>query len=227
MLGFRQETWEMFGLTEFQGQSSLLHKSGTIEIHTDCYRRRRPAWLVALKLLGVVGMGATWFAIALPSLLQWNFPLWQAIAAATIIVPVYTAIAFFFRPEPNTDNMGMSGGAMNDPFQTSDNVNRFLWRLSCCLGPGRFTAETMLDLCVLTGLLKTDEPVEKTLITPSAAGVAAPPGSFDATRPIAPLDPNRFAQSSANFVAGQIQLDTQRFLHNSTPLGGTNQPAKV
>jgi hypothetical protein len=216
----------MPSLTEFQGQSSLLHKSGTIEIHTDCYRKRRPAWLVALKLLGVVAMVATWFAIALPSLLQWSFPMWHAIVVAAIVVPVYTAVAFFFRPEPNTDNLGMGGGAMNDPFQTSDNVNRFLWRLSCCLGPGRFTAETMLDLCVLTGLLRTGELPQPSLVSPSKAEVA-PPGSFDATRPIAPLDPNRFAQSSANFVAGQIQLDTQRFLHNSTPLGGSNQPAKA
>ena len=41
---------------------------------------------------------------------------------------IYTGIAFFFRPEPNTDNLGWGGGLGNDPFQTSDNVNRFLWK---------------------------------------------------------------------------------------------------
>lgn len=218
----------MFSFSEIQGQSSLLHKSGTVEVNTDFYRKRRPAWLVLLKLLGVAGMVAVWFAIALPSLLQWNFPLWQAIAVAAVIIPVYTAIAFFFRPEPNTDNMGMGGGLANDPFQNSDNVNRFLWRLSCCLGPGRFTAETMLDLCVLVGIMKTEDNVAAAPVSQNAgAANAAPIGTFDATRPIAPLDPNRFAQSSANFVAGQIQLDTQRFLNNSTPLGSGNQPAKA
>jgi hypothetical protein len=225
MLGFPQETRDMFSLTEFQGQSKLLHKSGGVEIHTDFYRQRRPVWLVLLKLLGVLGMVAVWFAIALPSLLEWEYPLWQAIAIATGVMVVYTAIAFFFRPEPNTDNMGGGGGLMNDPFQSSDNVNRFLWRLSCCLGPGRFTFETMLDLGVLLGLVKSDDgEVGAAAFSQLAAANSAPIGTFDATRPIAPLDPNRFAQSSANFVAGQIQLDTQRFLK---PSASDGQPANV
>jgi len=164
----------MFSPSEIQGQSSLLHKSGKVEINTDFYRNRRPAWLVALKLLGVVAMVAVWFAIALPSLLQWNFTLWQAIAIASVVVPVYTAIAFFFRPEPNTDNLGMAGGMVNDPFQNSDNVNRFLWRLSCCLGPGRFTAETMLDLYVLLSALKTDQPGVQPPASQGAAASVAP-----------------------------------------------------
>jgi hypothetical protein len=48
----------MVSFTEMQGQSNLLHKSGTVEINTDCYRQRRPAWLVLLKLLGVAAMVA-------------------------------------------------------------------------------------------------------------------------------------------------------------------------
>ena len=52
---------------------------------------------------------------------------------------------------------------------------------------------------------------------------SSPAGSFDATRPIPPLDPNRFAQSSGNFVAGQIQLDSQRFFSAPSPV--IEQPA--
>jgi hypothetical protein len=215
----------MFSFSEFQGQSNLPHKSGTVDVHTEYYRQKRPAWLVLLKLLGVVCMAAVWFAIALPSLVESNFPLWQAIAIATVIMIVYTVIAFVLRPEPNTDNLGWAGGMMNDPFQSSDNVNRFLWRLSCCLGPGRFTAETMLDLCVLLGVFNRGETAQPApLPVQGAVAIASPPGSFDPTRPIAPLDPNRFAQSSANFVTGQIQLDTQRFLKPSVSEG---QPVKV
>src|SRR5262245_20860252 len=114
----------MFSFSELQGQSSLLHKSGTLGVGGHFYRQRRPAWLVMLKLAGVMGMVAVWFPIAMPSLLEWNFPLWQAIGIATAIMLVYTVIAFFLRPEPNTDNLGWGGGMMNDPFQTSDNVNR-------------------------------------------------------------------------------------------------------
>ena len=40
--------------------------------------------------------------------------------------------------------------------------------------------------------------------------------SFDATRPIEPLDASRFAQTSGNFVAGQIQLDSQRFMQKQS-----------
>ena len=69
----------MFSFGEIQGQASLLHKSGTLEINTDCYRRRRPAWLVVLKILGVAAMIAVGYAIALPTLLEVQFPLWEAV----------------------------------------------------------------------------------------------------------------------------------------------------
>ncbi len=219
----------MFSLTELQGQSGLLHKTGTIDLNTEYHINRKPVWLVGLKLLGVAAMVAVGAAIAVPSLLEFEFPLWQAVPIAAGGMLVYTGIAFFLRPEPNTDNMGWGGGMMNDPFQTSDNMNRLLWRLHCLLGPGRFTAEALLDLCALLGLAKGSEVRDQERIAELTA-VAAPTrtvGAFDASQPIPPLDPNRFAQSSANFVAGQIQLDTQRFLSNSTPLGRAAPPAKV
>jgi hypothetical protein len=203
----------MFSLTEMQGQSSLLHKSGSVEINTEYHTRRKPLWLVALKLLGVAAMVAVGAAIAVPSLLEFNFPLWQAIALTAGGMMVYTGISFFFRPEPNTDNMGWGGGVANDPFQYSDNINRFLWMAHCVLGPGRFTAESFLDMCALLGLAKGDEVAGDYSFF--GRGLGGGDASFDASRPIAPLDPNRFTHSSANFVAGQIQLDTQRYLNNS------------
>jgi hypothetical protein len=205
----------MFSFTELRGQSNLLHKHGTVEINTEYHTRRKPAWLVLLKALGVAAMVAVGFAIALPTLMELKFPFWQCIAMIAGAMCIYTGIAFFFRPEANTDNLGFAGGMANDPFQASDNVNRFLWKLHCVLGPGRFTAETFLDLCVLLRLAWGEEVVDEAQQGRAAAAAQmAKSGEFslDATRPIAPLDPNRFAQSSANYVAGQIQLDTQRFL---------------
>jgi hypothetical protein len=206
----------MFSLLEIRGHSRQLHQSGTVEIHTDLYRKRRPAWLVLVKILGVTAMVAVGAAIAVPTLMELDFPLWHAALATGIGMIAYTAVAFFFRPEANTDNMGVGGGMVNDPFQCGDNVNRFLWKAHCVLGPGRFTAETFLDFLVLVRILKNgDEEI------PAVADHAAFPamsmgGAFDATKPIAPLDPTRFAQSSGNFVAGQIQLDTQRFLASAS-----------
>lgn len=218
----------MFSFLEIQGQSSLLNKSGTIELNTDYSANRKPAWLVLLKLLAVAAMVGVGAAIGLPTLLQFKIPLLQAIAITAGVMLIYTGIAFFIRPEPNTDNLGWGGGLMNDPFQCSDNVNRLLWRAHCVLGPGRFTAETLLDLCVLLGIAKPEQTIAaETLLSPLVTHAGqTPPGSFDATRPIAPLDPNRFAQSSGNFVVGQIQLDSQRYFGSSSrPVN--SEPANV
>jgi hypothetical protein len=203
----------MFSLLEFQGQSSLLHKSGTVELNTDYAAAKKPIWLVALKLLGVAGMVAVGAAIAMPTLLEFKFPLWQAIVITAGSMMVYTGLAFFFRPEANTDNLGFGGGGMNDPFQYSDNVNRFLWRAHCVLGPGRFTAETLLDTCVLLGIAKSEDAVTPGEHSDSPGGPRMHlPDAFDATHPIAPLDPNRFSKSSGHFVVSQIQLDSQKYV---------------
>jgi hypothetical protein len=208
----------MFSLTELRGQSSLLHKSGTVEINTEYSAHRKPVWLVLLKMLGVIGMVAVGAAIAVPTLLEYKFPLWHAVVITAGGMLIYIGIAFFLRPEPNTDNLGWGGGMANDPFQYSDNINRFLWNLHCVLGPGRFTAETLLDLCVLVGLAKSEDDDQET--TQSLSALATTTGStnpFDPTRPIPPLDPNRFGQAGMNFAPGQVALDSQRFFQSTAP----------
>jgi hypothetical protein len=165
-------------------------------------------------------------AIAVPTLLELEFPLVQACAFTGIGMIVYTAVAFFFRPEANTDNLGFGGGMANDPFQYGDNVNRILWRAHCLLGPGRFTADTFLDVCVLVGLLKSDEPKPIQGFDARGFPVIARGGTFDATTPIAALAPNRFAQSSGTVVAGQILLDSQRFFQNQAA-GSPAAPVKA
>jgi len=217
----------MFSLLEIRGHSSQLHQSGTIEINTDVYRKKRPAWLVLLKILGVAGMVAVGAAIAVPSLLELDFPLWHAALATGVGMIAYTAVAFFFRPEANTDNMGAGGGMVNDPFQCGDNVNRFLWKAHCILGPGRFTAETFLDFLVLVRILKNGDEEIAATTNQAAFPAMSSGGAFDATKPIAPLDPNRFAQTSGNFVAGQIQLDSQRFFTSGSSSLPSAGQAKV
>jgi hypothetical protein len=222
----------MYSVTEMQGQSGLLHKSGTVEINSEYVTRKKPVWLVLLKLAGVAAMVAVGAAIGVPTLLEFEFPLWQAIAITVGGMMVYMGVAFFLRPEANTDNLGWGGGLANDPFQSSDNVNRFLWKLHCALGPGRFTAETLLDLCVLIGVARGAEIVDTAppaehftpgtvaLITPSVVPTKrGSSGDFDASQPIAPLDPNRFALSSANSVTEIIQRDSRRF-SNPPPAAG-------
>ena len=216
----------MFGFTEIQGQSSLLHKSGTIELNTDYCTRKKPAWLVLLKLLCVCGMVAIGYGITVPTFLELGFPIWQAFVLGTAAMILYTGVAFFIRPEPNTDNLGWGGGMGNDPFQTSDNVNRILWRAHCLLGPGRFTSEALLDFCVLIGLAgaqeRSEEPVEQDQLDPLCETLLST--AFDATRPIAPLgsetsiaqlgslSPTRFEQPPPGPFGGRQALDSWKYL---------------
>lgn len=193
----------MFSFTELRGQSSVLDKHGAIEFNTEYYTRRKPAWLVLLKLLGVGAMVAVGFAIALPTANEY-LPMWQAVAAIAGAMLVYTGIAFFFRPEANTDNMGWFGGMSNDPTQYSDNINRFLWKLHMLLGPGRFTATTLLDLCVLLGMASGVELIDET--TGGAVDVAQP-----AVAAAPALAPNRFEKPPPGPLGGQQQLDSWKY----------------
>lgn len=145
----------MFSYHEWQGQASY-HKAGEIQVNQHYYTQTKPAWLVCLKLLGLAAMVAVGYAIAIPSLRE-VLPLWQTIVLVAGVMLVYTGIAFFVRPEADGDNMGIAGGFANDPFQYSDNINRCLWNLHCLLGPGRFAAETLLDVCVYAGLAGGEE----------------------------------------------------------------------
>lgn len=149
----------MFSFTEFQGQSSL-DKHGKVEIQSDFFRLKRPAWLVALKLVGVLAMVAVGFALTLPLIQEHcpQLPQWKAIVGISAAMILYTAVAYFVRPETNGDNLGWLGGSMNDPTQYSDNINRLLWNAHMALGPGRYTAESLVDACILVGLVEGADP---------------------------------------------------------------------
>jgi hypothetical protein len=151
----------MFSFTEYRGQSSL-DKHGKVEIQSDFFRLKRPAWLVALKLVGVLVMVAVGFALTLPFIHEHcpKLPQWKAIIGVSAAMILYTAVAYFVRPETNGDNLGWLGGSMNDPTQYSDNINRLLWNAHMVLGPGRYTAESLLDACILVGLVEGADPLD-------------------------------------------------------------------
>lgn len=184
----------MFSFSEYQGQSSLLHKHGTIEINTTYVTRRKPLWLVALQLLGVAVMVAVGYGLIVPSLLHFDFPLWQAIAVASGAMLIYMGVAFFVRPEPNTDNMGWGiGGLADDPYQYSDDINRNLWSIHCLLGPGRFISETLLDVCVVLKLAGGEEVLDDQ--AEGAIALAAQDAAATNATPLPTsigLSPNRF-----------------------------------
>ncbi|HZL88418.1 MAG TPA: hypothetical protein VFB96_08600 [Pirellulaceae bacterium] len=192
----------MFSFTEFQGQSSQ-DKHGGIRLNTTYQTVKKPVWLVLLKLTALTGMVAMAAVVITPALAQW-LPMWKATLATIGTLLIYIGIAFFFRPEANTDNMGWFGGFGNDPFQYSDNLNRFLFKLHMLLGPGRFAAETMLDACALIGLAKGPEVIEEEESTPA---VLIDPASYSqTTQQVAPpaIDPLPLRADRFNMPQGQV-----------------------
>jgi hypothetical protein len=66
-----------------------------------------------------------------------------------------------------------------------------------------------LGMLKLLGLAKEAEVVIPKVEPPAPAERASQPCSFDASKPIPPLDPNRFAES-CDLAARQVKLDSQR-----------------
>lgn len=173
--------------SEYAHEHAARDEVGSIEINDQYVTRRKPAWLVLLKLCGLAAMVAVAVGIAYPSLRQ-VLPELQSCAVIAGVILIYSGLAFFFRPEPNTDNLGYCGGHCNDPTKISDNINRGLLDLHFALGPGRYAAETLLDVCVLVGIAGGEEVVEQT------DAIAEPEPAAPLKLEIVTLRPDRFEQ---------------------------------
>jgi hypothetical protein len=173
--------------SEYAHEHKYGDQVGTIEVNTTYVTRRKPAWLVLLKLLGLAVMVAVAVAIAYPSLRQVLPPLQSAAIIAGVLL-IYTGLAFFFRPEACEENIGFHGGMYNDPFKYSDDLNRGLMNLNFYLGPGRFASETMLDVCVLCGIAGGEE------VLPREEETVAEPEEEPMKLQIVTLKVNRFEE---------------------------------
>lgn len=195
----------MFSVTQIPGQSNLPYASGTVEFNTNYVVARKPAWWVLLKLLCVFGMVTIGYGITVPTFLEYKFPLWQAIALATGAMVVYTAVAFFVRPDANTDNLGST-------------VNRFLWKAHCFLGPGRFTSQTLLEFFVVLGV-KSRHDADDAVDLPEQFLLATTLETAQAITPVTgssmsagTLSPGRFETSTPNPFGGQQPLDSWKYM---------------
>ena len=66
-----------------------------------------------------------------------------------IIEAVYLVSAHYLILEPDMDNLGWSGGLMNDPFQFADNQNRIILFVKIILLPGRIINACFKDFTYL------------------------------------------------------------------------------
>ena len=80
--------------TEFRFQSrnpSQFESAGTIRLHTDDENIRKPAWLVAAKMLALVAMFVVGFAVIMPSV---PLPSWSAAILTGGALLTYVGVAF-------------------------------------------------------------------------------------------------------------------------------------
>ena len=70
----------------------------------------------------------------------------EHIVAFALIAGIYLALGYSVHPEPDMSNLGWLGGLVNDPIYYTDNVNRQLLALLLVLFPGRFLAESLVDM---------------------------------------------------------------------------------
>lgn len=125
-------------------------KCGEVTLHTDPVNEKKPAWLVVLKVLALLVMVPIGFYLVVAFI---PLPPLEASLVTAGVLLIYCGLAFFIRPEANEDNMGFLGGMFNNPFQYHDDINRALFQAKCLLAPGRFAAESVIDLLTLCNLI--------------------------------------------------------------------------
>ncbi len=135
--------WEYFG---------KLAVSGEIEA------TKKPAGLVVLKSLGVALILFVGVAVILPII---PLPAAFSVTITCVVLFLYVIASHFLRPQANMEQIGWFGGLMDNVFSIADDWNRLLLVLNYLLGPGRFVAGTVVDLCMLAGIDLTYRPQPK------------------------------------------------------------------
>jgi hypothetical protein len=90
--------------------------------------------------------------VAAAASVAWTWFLWShvttgsALVLASALSLAYLYVAYWLRPSPDVNNLGLWGTMIDHPFRFSDDVNRMLMFLYVFLWPGRFIAATVIDL---------------------------------------------------------------------------------
>jgi len=127
---------------EWWGEEVEPGKVGGVDLsgeHEAC--RCRPLVLVRFVAV-VVGLPVFWYLVT-PHV---PLPAWQAVVLVVGGTLIYVAFSYLINPEPDLENLGVAGGLIDHPWRFSDDLNRLLLYAQCFLGPGRFVAESVLDV---------------------------------------------------------------------------------
>jgi len=109
----------------------------TIRFGLPEYRAGLPTLIYGLVAAVALGVGV-YFALTAQQIVPAQ---WVGLAIAG-----YLLIGYMFRPEPDRHNLGWFGGAMDNPFRWSDDVNRWLMFIMLALWPARFISESLIAM---------------------------------------------------------------------------------
>jgi hypothetical protein len=130
---------------------------------------KKPLDTVLVRLAMLMALFAVATAVITPPLL-FLLPAWKAVVVMMGIVLIYFGLSFIIRPQVDRDNLDWRPGSLTS--EPAANLNRLLAIGHWLLTPGRFAAETLMDVCVLLGVGRANAPVSNE--PASAAPVGSP-----------------------------------------------------
>jgi hypothetical protein len=142
-------------LLEILAEGSRPGPVGDIEFQKQVAVARRSKVAVVLRGLVAFGTLLGWLFVTC-----WGLARMDVFAIAIILVVTYGYLwaGYHVHPRPDDRNLGLLGGLINHPLRYTDNLNRLLVALWLFLLPGRFIAESLME--ILRG--RSDRPPSAT-----------------------------------------------------------------
>ena len=159
----------------FQSEKwSVLQTHGLIQVNSTYITARKPAGAVLIRIALLLFMfAAAMLLVAVP--LSFLLAPWEAAFAAVGALFIYCGVSFFIRPQMDRERRGWQAGAAGSD---STRLGRLLMLVDYGFAPGRFTAETLLDACVLMGLAGGSEVIESEESPPPSAVTPPDPSHY-------------------------------------------------
>jgi hypothetical protein len=132
-------------LLEWLGESYDPGPIGEVELGGRERIRQRSRWAVVSCFVVAAALLTGWAYLVL---YVWHVRSWEWLAVNAGATFLYLLLGYFVHPAPGMQNLGMFGG-INHPFCISDNWNHQLLFALIVLWPGRFIAESVMDMFVL------------------------------------------------------------------------------
>ncbi|MFA9376003.1 MAG: hypothetical protein ACERKZ_04530 [Lachnotalea sp.] len=126
------------GLLELIGEAIRPGKIGTVDVTKG--KKEKPGGMLIVKTIVSITIVAGLYYL----LLGTSFHLKDSLFFMAIMA-AYCIFSYFVLPKPDYSNLGWLGGAMDNPFRISDDINRFMLFLMIILIPGRLISTTVVS----------------------------------------------------------------------------------